>query len=253
MFAVTCIHSQDLFVLASGVPKKARSVAIVGHDDDPRGLLRIADAKAKVAAAVAPKCPKGKPVAALVAVGAKPPPASKTGKGKGKGKAKAKPGPPPAPAPGPPPSPPSSPDDFVIAKAGSSSSSKAAAPPPVPPAGVRRPKKDRKSLFLPAIGGGSVFYEEYREFGFGRLYKNWIFDCPHHGSACQRTIGVIPKNIQQHGILEPLAYLHVWRDLVPGPRGHRLTHADPADVASFYTDHQDELEQLADRFGVAVP
>lgn len=239
-------------MLAGHVPKKARSVAppAVG-EDDPRGLLRIADAKAKVAA-VAPKSPKGKPGAALVAVGAKPPPASKKGKGKGKGKAKAPPGPPPAPVPGPPPSPPS-PDDFLVAKAASSSSSKAAAaaPPPAPPAGVRRPKTKRE--FLPAIGGGGVFYREHRDFGFGKLYKNWIFDCPHHGTACQRTMGVVSKNIENHGILEPLAYLHVWRDLVPGPDGHRLTNADPADVAAFYTRHQEELEQLAERFGVVVP
>ena len=185
-----------------------------------------------------------------MAVGAKPPPAYKEGKGKGKGKAKAPPGPPPAPVPGPPPSPPS-PDDFVVAKAASSSSSKAAAPPPAPPAGVKRPRKKRE--FLPAIGGGGVFYREHRDFGFGKLYKNWIFDCPHHGTACQRTMGVVSKNIENHGILEPLAYLHVSRDLVPGPLGHRHTHADPADVASFYTAHQDELEQLAEQFGVVVP
>ena len=237
-------------MLADHVPKKARSVAPpAGGEDDPRGLLTIADAKAKVAA-VAPKGPKGKPGAALVAVGAKPPPAYKKGKGKGKGKAKAPPGPPPAPVPGPPPSPPS-PDDFVVAKAASSSSSKAAAPPPAPPAGVRRPRKKRE--FLPAIGGGGAFYEEHRDFGFGKLYKNWIFDCPHHGGVCQRTMGVVPKNIESHGILEPLAYLHVWRDLVPGPDGHRHTHADPAVVAAFYTRHQEELEQLAERFGVVVP
>lgn len=242
--------------------KKARSVALAGGEEDPRGVLRIeADAKAKakagaghVALVVAPKGKAtAKHVAVLVApkAGLAPPPKPKAkGKGKGKGRGKAEALALPLPPPSPPPAPPS-PDNIVIVPAASSSSSSKAAAPPAPAAGVRRPGK--KKPFIPtSIGEGEVVYEEYREFGFGKLYRNWIFKCPHH-HGCERTVGVIPRNIEEHGILEPLALLHVWRDVPPGPRGHRLTNPTAAAVAAFYGEHQDELETLGDLFGVATP
>ena len=242
--------------------KKARPVG-AGGDEDPRGLLRIADVKAKakvVAGHVPPHDPskgkaKGKAVAALAApaVGPGPPPDPKgKGKGKGRGKSKAKalalPLPPPAavPLPAPP-----SPDFVIVAPAASSSSSSKAAAPPAPAAGARR-RKGEKKAFMPAMGGGEVFYEAFREFGFGKLYKNWKFRCPHHPS-CERIVGVISRNTLAHGELEPLAYLHVWRDVPPGPRGHRLTDAAPADVAAFYDAHELELKNLAELFGIDKP
>ena len=97
-----------------------------------------------------------------------------------------------------------------------------------------------------------MHYREHRDFGFGKLYKNWIFDCPHHAS-CQRTAGVVPKNIETHGILEPLAFLHTWRDVVPGPYGHRKTNPKPEDVTAFFNAHQGELENLAESFGILTP
>ena len=202
---------------------------------------------------VAAIAPKGKaeckPDGSLVAVRPGPPPKPK-GKGKGKGRGKADAIALPPPLPGPPPAPPVPEDDFVIVvpKASSSSSSKAAAPPPAKPKGVRR--DGRKKDFKPAIGGGGVFYDEYED-GFGKVYKNWTFQCPHHG--CQRTMGVVPRNIKPHGILQPLAYLHVWRDLEPGPDGHRLTDASPADVTKFFKDHELELENLGELFGIPKP
>ena len=239
--------------------KKARPLG-TGGDEDPRGLLRIADAaKAPVGAGLAPPhvSPKGLAKgkhAAVPAFGPEPPPEAKHhGKGKGKGKGKAKAPalvlPPPAPAAAPPPAPPS-PDFVLVAPAASSSSSSKAAAPPAPAAVARR--KPQKKDYKPAIGRGEVFYQEYREFGFGKLYKNWIFKCPHH-DGCHRTMGVISKNTGARGILEPLAYLHVWRDVVPSDKSHRLTDAEPADVVKFFDDHEIELEDLGELFGIERP
>lgn len=242
--------------------KKAKIVAPVegeGSDEDPRGALRLADAKAAAkakseakaetkaakAAALSRLAPKGKAKSKSRVVGlapAAPPPPKVAGKRTSKAKA-------PAPLP-PPPAPPSplSDDEFVVARPASSSSNIAAA---FDDADPRVPRERRG--YMPAIGGGSVFYKEYRAFGVGKSYKNWIFLCPHCPKigikACERTMGVIPKNTETHGHLEPLAFLHAWRDVPPGPQGHRKTHPTPEAVTAFFHTHKDELDELAEYFG----
>ena len=93
-----------------------------------------------------------------------------------------------------------------------------------------------------------MFYDEWPDAS-GKLYKNWTFKCPNpdHG-ACERVMGVSTRNTRNHGHLEPLAYLHVWRDLVPGPYGHRLTNAEQPAVTEFFLANEERLEELWSQF-----
>jgi hypothetical protein len=231
-----------------------------GSDADPRGTHRVArrakaSAKASSSTAPAPK-PSGAKASGAKASGAKASGAKSSGAkasgAKASGakatgaKATAKKAAPKAPAPkmpaAPPPPPADSDDDF------------APAPPPPPPAKVaplflggppkrakRYPKKEGW-----AIGGGQVFFDkEYVAPVLGaRAYSNWRFVCPHHPD-CQRTLGFGVANTRNHGNLEPLAFLHAWRDVPPGPRGHRKTHPEQEAVTAFYHDHLAELQALA--------
>ena len=71
--------------------------------------------------------------------------------------------------------------------------------------------------------------------------------CP---ADCQRTCGVIPRNMNLlKSDLEPLALLHAWRDVDIDPgKGHRLTPVPDKKVIDFYEDHYDELSALRDLF-----
>ena len=207
-----------------------------GAEDDPRGEHRVRDALAAKAAAV----PKGK--------------------AKGKAKAKTIIGPigpiepigPIGPGPAPPPVEPLDPalppvgggdsdsDEILIA----ASSSKA--PPPVKAKAVAKAalRFKRSDRFIPAIGGltsGQALFDDYAPFG------NWRFKCP-QACACERTLGLGPRNTK-HGVLEPLAFLHVWALTPAHPtRGHVKTAPDPAVVRKFLDDHRDELQVMYDHF-----
>lgn len=226
---------QDDFAIAgwpAGPPKaKAKSVAgvVFGGDDDPRGLLRIEDASMR------PPKAKGK---AAVAAKRK---AKATGKAAVAAKAKAAkaalPLPPP-PLPPPPVSPatPSASDDEFMVGGGAASSSAAAAP------SRRRPRLARD--WDAAIGPGGVCFENYLAVRTGDAYPNWMFRCPHH-HGCKRTRGVTVRNTARLGALEPLAYLHAWRDTPPGPRGHSNTEPPRQAIQDFFEEHREALETLA--------
>ena len=114
------------------------------------------------------------------------------------------------------------------------------------PKRVKRQKKE----FVDAIGGGWVYFDkEYTAPAVGAArYSNWQFKCHHH-KDCQRTMGLGKANTRELGDLEPLAYLHVWRDVPPNDKGHVKTHPTPEQVSKFYHDHLPELQTLADHFG----
>lgn len=123
---------------------------------------------------------------------------------------------------------------------------------------VPRPKAARRQArrrpYLDAIGGGECYFEEYTT-PTGSSYGNWIFKCPHvgpgHSSNCERTLGMSARNTARHGSVEPLAFLHAWRDVEPDPvRGHRKTNPDPAVVDAFISNHSEELTTLNEMFGV---
>lgn len=226
---------EEAYALPGQIPKaKASSGGSVGvgGDDDPRGLLRIADAKAPPAKRASGK---GKAKA----------PSSSTGS-KAKSSSRA-----PSPSALPPPPPKSAPppvhdsDDDMVLPASSSSAAKAT---PMAAGPSSRMREGRE--FKAAIGGGQVVYKEYNNFAIGTSYRNWIFKCNKCpvAESCQRTMGLGPRNTSRHGSLEPLAYLHAWRDTPPGPQGHRKTNPKAPAVTQFFNDNRAELQALEDIF-----
>ena len=211
-----------------GVAPKAPGVAVAPAcepgEEDPRAAYRAEDI-AKAKAVVPPKKASGKGAGKAKAVAAP--------------KASGAPLPPVLPAPLPPPAlPPPVPAPFEFVGAASSS-------------GAERPAKKARSKkrdkFKPAIGGGEAYYEEYPDAETGDLYQNWQFLCPHHDN-CEKTKGATPRNIKKHGFLQPIAYLHAWRDTPPGPFGHRRTEPDAKDVADFFNENEAALEELFNSF-----
>ena len=215
---------------------RAMAVGVLGDGDvdeeDPRAASRVA-AKAKAKHGVKAKGTVPAKPASKAKVGAKAPA--------------------PAKAVGPPVAPPakassSDASEFVV-----SASSSSAPAPPVPVPG-RRPRRERD--WKDAIGGGHCFFEEYKGLRIGRKkeYANWIFKCPYVGPghgfpSCERTMGLGPTNAARHGDIEPLAFLHVWRDTPPNlERGHRKTEVDAASVDTFVAEHRDELRALLSEF-----
>jgi hypothetical protein len=53
----------------------------------------------------------------------------------------------------------------------------------------------------------------------GKEYATWFMKCDTCGVERKRTVG--PRTTKQHGPLEPLAFLEVWRDL---PHDPELAH-----------------------------
>ena len=105
---------------------------------------------------------------------------------------------------------------------------------------LRPPAKRTPKIFIAAIGGGRVNYTEYPDRHTGKIYANWTFECPHH-HGCSRVMGTSKKNTTPHGFLQPLAFLHVWRDVCPTERGHRLTPVKQEPVSKFFEEHEEEL------------
>ena len=207
-------------------------------DPDPRGKDRPPASKASSSKAPA----EGK------ATGPLPPKASSSASAKASAKAKPKVGAAPPPLP---PASPSSPE-FLVGGGGASIS-------PIEPKakGKAKAKAKGKAKAKPlkplvcAIGEGFVWYEEYTAPLMHRVYGNWTFHCTREGcpNDCKRTLGVIPRNCRKFGDLEPLAFLHAWRDCTIDPRlGHRKSPVLDADVKTFYEDHVDELDALRDMF-----
>jgi len=239
-------------------PRLVAKGAVLGpvgpHDEiddgdplDPRGGLRAADDE-RVAQAAKAKAGAGE------GLGAK---SSSSGFW-----AKAPPPKPPAPKaapPLPPPSPQSSSSDsgdtrMIPAK----SVGAVAIAPPVPPPPPKAKAAAAGAIDAgakDAIGGGKALYKEYRDPHTAKLYCNWRFYCPYKGTpghppGCMRTVGVIPKNTRL-GQLEPIAFLHVWRDTPPNIAkygSHRKTPPPPAKVKAFLETHYAELQELFHQF-----
>ena len=141
-------------------------------------------------------------------------------------------------------------DDAEFEVFGGGGSSGSAGPGAVPAApAVRRGAKGPKKKHVAAIGasGGEVRYEDAIKRD-GTVYSNWHMTCPHCPThlACGRTMGLGSRNTL--GPLGTLAFLHVWRDLAPGPKGHRLTNPPKSEVTKYFEAHKSELEDIWDQF-----
>ena len=206
-----------------------------GDPSDPRGLHRAADTE----------------IAAKTAKAKAPPKAKSSSSG---AKAKAPPQkPPPAPkaAPPLPPRSPSSSESGRIPAKGVGAIA-IAPPPPKAKAAAAADEADRVGA-IDAIGGGKALYKEYMDPHTAKMYCNWRFYCPHkglpgHPPGCMRTLGVIPKHTSL-GVLEPIAFLHVWRDTPADlAKGHRKTPPPKAAVKAFLEEHRAKLQRMQDHF-----
>ena len=147
-------------------------------------------------------------------------------------------------------SPPSSPESFTIG--GASSSGVVPGPPAAKTKAAAKAtarSKRKQKLLVPAVGAGEVYFMEYTNPLRLEPYGNWTFYCPHHHD-CKRTMGVVPSNMRVLKTdLEPLAFLHAWRDCEVDPKkGHRKSPVKEEDVVNFYNEHQDELMAHRDVF-----
>ena len=113
---------------------------------------------------------------------------------------------------------------------------------------IRAPRRKKRELYIPAIGGGEAFYDEYQAPSDlrRRTYFNWHMICPHH-DHCDRTRGTGTENTRL-GWLQPLAFLHVWKETPPGDAGHRLTDPPAAEVERFLNENHDELANMFSHF-----
>ena len=103
------------------------------------------------------------------------------------------------------------------------------ADPPAVSSSSRR-RKGKMRDYLPAVGGGLCFYQVYDGGATGKPYENWILKCPWHAN-CEKTRGVGAKSGLRIGELEPLAFLHAWRDVqVPLGKPHRQCKPSEAAV-----------------------
>ena len=92
-----------------------------------------------------------------------------------------------------------------------------------------------------ALWGGSLCYDEYLQNG--AMYKNWKFKCDRHGGLCVKTKGA--QFTSRHGTVEPLAFLHAWREVAPtAGKTHAQMNPSHAEVAEIYDVFSEELQAL---------
>ena len=152
-------------------------------------------------------------------------------------------------------------EDFIVAGTPSEP-----APPP-PPAAPRQPrvienksrvKRARKARdWKDAIGGGQIHYEIYAHPDGRPGYGNFQFKCQHlgHDAKCGKVRGSGPA-MTRLSPLEPLAFLHAWRDVLEAPERSELDvscHRDEPpteeEVQAFLESNGDALKELAERLG----
>ena len=118
--------------------------------------------------------------------------------------------------------------------------------PPAPPKIAARAAKTRD--WVDAVGGGSCFFDSYDGGSHGKPYKNWMFQCPRHEN-CMKTRGCGVFSEKLHGELEPLAFLHAWRDMeVPPSKSHRQCTPSKEAVADQVLANLTALAELNAKF-----
>jgi len=149
------------------------------------------------------------------------------------------PGAPPSPAPVDPP-PPDDPSGATLS----------GADPIIGGAPAPAPKPERQNLgrdWKDGLFGSKVQYKEYPAPGGKRVYRNYIIKCtnPDHPPGCHKTKGRYPAAMNNHGEVEPLAWLTAWLDTPIGPKGkHNLTDPAEEDVDAIVNSNLAELEDL---------
>ena len=98
-------------------------------------------------------------------------------------------------------------------------------------------------------GLGRVRWDPYTNPETLKDYHNYHFECPYH-EDCIKTRGIGPRNTKPLGPLQPLAFLHAWRDVLEDvedadPRCHNGTPPTMEQVTDFYHRHREGLNALA--------
>ena len=118
--------------------------------------------------------------------------------------------------------------------------------PPAPLKIAARAAKTRD--WVDAVGGGSCFFDSYDGGSHGKPYKNLMFQCPRHEN-CMKTRGCGVFSEKLHGELEPLAFLHAWRDMeVPPSKSHRQCTPSKEAVADQVLANLAALAELNAKF-----
>jgi len=102
--------------------------------------------------------------------------------------------------------------------------------------GGPKPSRIGFQVYEPPVGTG------------GKAYPNWLCYCPHHRRSCHTVRGVYRRSTLQFGLLEPIAWLHCWRDMPLDERG-RHQKPTPEQVAEWVRIHGDAAR---DRFSSVI-
>ena len=101
---------------------------------------------------------------------------------------------------------------------------------------------------LPMIGlGGTLLFQVYEPTDGGKPFANWICSCRRHG--CKKTRRVTDASTREHGLVEPVAWLHEWivLHLHPDTRAQHMLRAtvpSAADVARWVERHGAEAKTI---------
>ena len=84
----------------------------------------------------------------------------------------------------------------------------------------------------------------------GAGYTNWIFKFEFGGRQWEKKRLVTAASTRRHGPLEPLAFLHAWRDLVMESGGAVGPRQAPSAAAidGQFSLHRDEFHVIFNRF-----
>jgi len=123
-------------------------------------------------------------------------------------------------------------DEIVVARAGGN-------------IGTRRFRE-----YIPAVGGIGMVFKDVYSPTTGAGYTNWIFKFDFGGRQWEKKRLVTAASTRRHGPLEPLAFLHAWRDLVVESGGAVGPRQAPSAAAidGQFSLHRDEFNVIFNRF-----
>ena len=71
----------------------------------------------------------------------------------------------------------------------------------------------------------------------------------HRHDNCMKTRGIAAFSTKRYGELEPLAFLHAWRDMdVPPTKSHRQCNPKLSDIEDYINGNMDALAALNAQF-----
>jgi len=114
-------------------------------------------------------------------------------------------------------------------------------------------KRKDKTPWVDGIGGVKVYFDPYVS-ARGVPEPNWQALCERHlPGTCKKRRGCTKEFEKHHGIIEPLAFVHVWESMAwptkPGVPTHAREMPSQAAVDRFVAEHHDELVELCGRCG----